>query len=183
MMTEKETIRTSKFLSLVLRHQPEKIGIQLDETGWTEVSTLLNALRSHGVVLSLENLRHVVETNNKKRFAFDDSGLKIRASQGHSIDIDLDYVPKMPPEILYHGTAHTFLASILNTGLDKRKRHHVHLSKDVETALQVGGRHGKPVVLTILAGKMAAQGFAFFQSENGVWLTEHVPTEFIEVPR
>lgn len=182
MMTEKETIRTSKFLSLVLRHRPEKIGIQLDENGWTEVSTLLNALRSHGVVLSLENLRHVVETNNKKRFAFDDSGLKIRASQGHSIDIDLDYVPKTPPEILYHGTTHQFLASILKTGLDKRKRHHVHLSKDVETALQVGGRHGKPVVLTILAGKMAAQGFTFFQSENGVWLTAHVPTEFLEVP-
>lgn len=178
-MNEKETARTSKFLSLILRHQPDKIGIQLDENGWTDVDTLIQKANAHGIRLTLEILRYVVENNKKKRFAFDDSGRRIRASQGHSVEVDLAYTPQQPPEILYHGTGEKSLDSILKTGLDKRQRHHVHLSQDTGTAVQVGGRHGKPVVVQVLAQQMAAAGFEFYRSENGVWLVEAVPVEFI----
>lgn len=181
MLTEKETTRTSKFLSMVLRHQPEKIGIQLDENGWTDVDTLIQKSNAHGVRLTRELLQYIVGNNNKKRFAFDDSGQRIRASQGHSVEVDLAYTPQQPPEILYHGTGEKSVASILKTGLEKRQRHHVHLSPEQETAVQVGSRHGKPVVLKILAGKMLEAGFEFYRSENGVWLVESVPVEFIEV--
>lgn len=181
-MTEKEITRFSKFLSLVLRHKPETIGIALDENGWTDVGTLLDKAGQAGVALTPELLRHIVDTNAKKRFAFDETGARIRASQGHSIDIELGYEAMIPPEILYHGTAEKWLDAILETGLDKRQRHHVHLSADTDTALKVGQRHGKPVVLTVLAGKMHAEGFSFFRSENGVWLTDHVPKAFIQAP-
>lgn len=178
-MTEKEITAISKFLSLVLRHKPEKIGITLDENGWTDVSLLIQKSSQAKVWLTPELLRRVVANNNKSRFAFDETGTKIRASQGHSIEVDLGYAPQIPPEILYHGTGEKSVASILATGLDKRRRHHVHLSAEIETAIQVGERHGKPVVLKVLAGKMQESGFVFFRSENGVWLVEEVPTEFI----
>ena len=180
-MTEKEITAISKFLSLVLRHKPEKIGITLDENGWTDVSPLIQKSRQAKVFLTPELLRHVVANNNKSRFAFDETGTKIRASQGHSIEVDLAYAPQIPPEILYHGTAEKSVASILATGLEKRRRHHVHLSADIETAVQVGQRHGKPVVLKILSGKMQESGFEFFRSENGVWLVEEVPVGFIRL--
>jgi putative RNA 2'-phosphotransferase len=181
-MTEKEITRISKFLSLVLRHKPETIGIALDENGWTDVGILLDKARQAGVALTPGILRLVVDTNAKKRFAFDETGARIRASQGHSVEIDLGYKALTPPDILYHGTAEKWLHSILETGLDKRRRHHVHLSADVETALNVGQRHGKPIVLSVLAGNMHAEGFAFFRSENGVWLTDRVPPAFILSP-
>lgn len=181
-MTEKEITRFSKFLSLVLRHKPETIGITLDEHGWTDVAVLLDKAARAGVALTPATLRHVVDTNSKKRFALDETGARIRANQGHSVEIDLGYEALTPPEILYHGTAEKWLESIRETGIDKRQRHHVHLSADVETALKVGQRHGKPVVLTVLAGAMHTEGFSFFRSENGVWLTDRVPPGFIQPP-
>lgn len=179
-MTEKETIRTSKFLSLILRHEPERVGLKLDEAGWASVSELLDAVNRHGTSLTLEGLKQVVATNDKKRFAFSDDGLRIRASQGHSLEVDLQYEPQTPPELLYHGTPERFVESIRRTGLNKGERHHVHLSPDLQTASKVGQRRGRPVVLTIRSGDMHGAGHQFYLSANGVWLVEHVPAQFIE---
>ena len=181
-MTDKEIIRTSKFLSLVLRHEPERVGLKLDSAGWTSVTELLEAVNRHGVALTLEQLKHIVATSDKKRFAFNDDGTRIRASQGHSIDIDLQYAPQVPPELLYHGTATRFLDSIRDKGLLKMERHHVHLSAETMVTVQVGARHGKPALLIIHAGDMHRAGHVFYRSANGVWLVEHVPPQFIEFP-
>jgi putative RNA 2'-phosphotransferase len=180
MIGEKESIRISKFLSFVLRHQPETIGIQLDKNGWTDVAELIQKSKKSGVKLDFETLRYIVNTNSRKRFAFNDAFDKIRASQGHSVDVELGYQPQKPPEILYHGTGIKSVDSILQTGLEKRNRHHVHLSSDVQTAAKVGERHGKPVVFEVSAGQMYANGFKFYLSENGVWLTEHVPPAYLK---
>ncbi len=181
-MTEKETIRASKFLSLVLRHEPERVGLTLGEAGWVGVEELLQAVNRLGVALTLDDLRHVVATSDKKRFAFSEDGLRIRASQGHSVEVDLQYPPQTPPEILYHGTAARFLDSIRQHGLQKMERHDVHLSAETKLTLQVGGRHGKPVLLTIRAGDMHRAGFIFRCSANGVWLVDNVPPQFIQFP-
>ena len=181
-MTDKEAIRTSKFLSLVLRHEPERVGLKLGEAGWVGVDELLKAVNSHGVSLSLDQLKHLVATSDKKRFAFSEDGQCIRASQGHSVEVDLQYLPQTPPETLYHGTAVRFLDSIRQQGLQKMERHDVHLSAETKLTLQVGGRHGKPVLLTIRAGDMHRAGFVFRCSANGVWLVDHVPPQFIEFP-
>lgn len=179
MISESETHRVSKFLSLVLRHQPETIGITLDENGWTDVATLLAKLQSKSFRIDLNQLRYIVETNNKKRFAFNADESQIRASQGHSVEVDLGYTEKQPPQFLYHGTATRFLDLILADGLKKMSRHHVHLSSDEQTARSVGSRHGRPVVLIVKAEEMAASGYIFYQSENGVWLTDHVPADYL----
>lgn len=181
-MTEKEIVKTSKFLSLILRHEPERAGLKLGEAGWVSVDELLQAVNSHGVTLTLDQLKHIVATSDKKRFAFSDGGQRIRASQGHSVDVDLQYPPQMPPEILYHGTAARFLDSIRQHGLQKMERHDVHLSAETKLTLQVGGRHGKPALLTIRAGDMHRAGFVFRCSANGVWLVDHVPPQFIQFP-
>lgn len=180
MPADADAHQISKFLSLVLRHKPEMIGLVLDENGWTDVPTLLHALSRRQMTLSLDELRHVVTTNNKQRFAFNDDFSRIRASQGHSVEVDLGYREKQPPARLYHGTTVRYVGDILEEGLKKINRHHVHLSADEATAIAVGERRGKPVVLGIRAGDMAAAGHQFFQSANGVWLTDHVPVEFIE---
>ena len=172
-------IKISKFLSLVLRHKPEKIGIQLDPNGWVDVDTLLAKVNRYGIELDRKTLVHIVETNSKKRFAFNSSFDKIRASQGHSVDIELGYINQEPPEILYHGTSEQSVCSILETGLEKRNRQHVHLSSDIETAVKVGERHGKPFVFEVLAKKMHNDKFEFFLSDNGVWLTETVPVKYL----
>ena len=169
----------SRFLSLILRHEPQKIGLQLDAQGWVAVDELLAALQQHSQPLTRTQLEHIVETNNKKRFAFSDDGLCIRANQGHSVEIELGYEPATPPAVLYHGTATRFLDSIRAQGLVKGARHHVHLSADEATAHIVGSRHGKPVVLTVDAAAMHAAGCAFYLSANGVWLTEHVPVAYL----
>ncbi len=181
-MNPQQTTQTSKFLSLVLRHKPEEIGLALDPSGWVGVSDLLEALARHGRALAETDLEFVVATNEKKRFEFSEDGLRIRASQGHSVEVDLGYAPADPPDILYHGTIDRFLESIRQTGLVKGSRHHVHLSKDSATATNVGQRRGKPVILTIDAAAMKKAGLTFFVSTNGVWLTEHVPTQFIQFP-
>lgn len=181
-MTDKETIRTSKFLSLILRHEPERIGLKLGEAGWVSVNDLLQAVNRHGVALTFDQLKHIVATSDKKRFAFSEDGQSIRANQGHSVEVDLQYAPQTPPEILYHGTATRFLDGIRKDGLQKMGRHDVHLSAETKVTIQVGGRHGKPVLLTIRAGEMHQAGFVFRCSTNGVWLVDHVPAEFIEFP-
>lgn len=170
----------SKFLSLVLRHKPETIGVQLDDAGWIDVSELLAACGKHGKQISQEQLALIVETSDKQRFAFNEDRSRIRASQGHSLDVDLGYCAQTPPPRLYHGTASRFVESIKASGLIKGKRHHVHLTTNQDTARTVGGRYGSPVILTIDAGAMHAEGTEFFVSDNGVWLTDHVPARFIK---
>lgn len=177
-----DLVKKSKFLSYVLRHHPEKIGLELDENGWADTANLLEKLNTEGQTWNLESLKFIVDNNNKKRFAFSEDFMKIRANQGHSIEIDLALKPKSPPEILYHGTAILNILFIKKQGLLKGNRQHVHLSTDESTAKQVGRRHGKPVVLVVKSGEMNRKGHLFFLSENGVWLTEAVPAEFLVFP-
>lgn len=180
-MTPKQLIKSSKFLSLVLRHKPEVIGINLNEQGWADVEELIAKANSYGKALDFASLKEIVETNDKKRFAFNEDQTKIRASQGHSLTLELGYEPVTPPDTLYHGTATRFLDSIFKSGLIKGSRHHVHLSKDLETASKVGIRHGKLAMLEVDAKKMFEQGYHFYVSENGVWLTEHIPPDFLKI--
>jgi len=176
-----DTVRTSRFLSLILRHKPEEAGLTLDGEGWCSVTDLLKGCASHGHKISREELDEVVAGNDKKRFRFSDDGKRIRASQGHSIDIDLQYEPVEPPELLYHGTATRFLDSIKKQGLIKGSRQHVHLSMSVSMAWKVGERHGKPVVIPVEAGNMHRAGIPFYQSTNGVWLVDAVPTQYLRL--
>ncbi len=175
----KDTVRISKLLSLVLRHRPEEIGIELDPNGWVLISTLLAALAAKGYEISHADLEKVVRENDKQRFTIQDGW--IRANQGHSVKVSLGIEPSIPPDSLYHGTATRFLASILESGLQKMSRQHVHLSADQATAHQVGMRHGKPVILKIYASQMHQDGFEFYRSDNGVWLTDSVAPRYLEV--
>ncbi len=179
MKTQKETIRISRFLSMVLRHKPHAIDLELDKHGWAEVDKLLQKLKQNGKAINREILDYVVETNNKKRFAYNEDGTKIRASQGHSIKVDLAYKPQVPPAVLYHGTASRYVNSIYKQGLIKGSRHMVHLSADKETAKNVGQRHGVPVLFEIPAQQMQEDGHKFYLSDNGVWLVEHVPVQYL----
>ena len=168
--------RASKFLSLVLRHQPEKIGITLDPHGWAKVREILL-----GMNLTMEDLTYIVETDEKQRYSFNEDRTLIRANQGHSISIDLELEAREPPEYLYHGTVGRFLGGIQKEGLKAGKRQFVHLSADVETALAVGRRRGKPVVLQVDAGRMYEDGYPFFLSANGVWMTKEAPTKYLKM--
>ena len=169
---------TSKFLSFVLRHQPDAIGITLDLEGWTDIAALIAAATKNGKQLDSDLIQAVVTTSDKKRFAVSGDGLRIRAVQGHSTEtVDINYVERVPPEFLYHGTATRFLESIRKEGLLPGLRQYVHLSQDEKTAFGVGQRHGKPVVLKIDALRMHHQGFKFYQAENSVWLVNDVPAE------
>lgn len=179
-MDSKEKEKVSKFLSLVLRHKPEVIKMQLDINGWADVNDLIVKSQQAGVDLNFETLVDIVDTSEKARFAFNESRNRIRANQGHSLTVDLEFSPVEPPEILYHGTATRFVSSIMETGLRKGERHHVHLSKDLATALSVGKRHGKPHIWKVFSGLMYKAGFQFYISKNGVWLTENVPVTYLE---
>ncbi|GAA0697967.1 RNA 2'-phosphotransferase [Kitasatospora atroaurantiaca] len=178
-MDEKRTVKTSKTLSRILRHDPGSAGITLDEAGWVRVDTLLAALARRGTRLSRAELDHVVETNNKRRFAYSEDGLSIRASQGHSVAVDLGLAATEPPPVLYHGTTGRALDAILQEGLRPMSRQDVHLSADTETAVRVGSRHGRPVVLVVDAAAMSAAGHVFRVSANGVWLTDTVAPEYL----
>jgi putative RNA 2'-phosphotransferase len=169
----------SKYLSKYLRHAPGDLGLTLQPGGWVPVDDLLAAADRGGFPISYDELIECVETNDKQRFSFDVSGELIRANQGHSVEVDLQLEEREPPEILYHGTVARFLASITAEGLDRGNRHHVHLSKDVETACKVGSRRGQPVILTVDAGRMHRDGHKFFVSANGVWLTDTVPAGYL----
>jgi putative RNA 2'-phosphotransferase len=172
-------VTVSKFLAKHLRHAPDALGLTLRPGGWVSVDDLLAASDRAGFTISYDELLECVETNDKQRFALDATGDLIRANQGHSVAVDLQLEEKEPPDLLFHGTVERFLAAILAEGLQKGKRHHVHLSKDTETARKVGARRGKPVILRADAGKMHAAGFRFFLSANGVWLTDSVPAAFL----
>lgn len=175
-------VSISKFISLVLRHQPEKIGLQLDANGWAEVDEFLRLAGAAGKNISRALLEEVVADNDKQRFVISDDGKRIRANQGHSIDIDLALDPVAPPAVLYHGTATRFLQSIREQGLLHGNRQHVHLSLERATATNVGTRHGKPLILDIDAARMHADGHLFYVSKNGVWLCHHVPVSYIGFP-
>jgi putative RNA 2'-phosphotransferase len=172
--------RVSKFLSKHLRHEPEAIGLTLSDGGWVSVDALMAASTKAGVFLNKDILDEVVRTNDKKRFSYDETGTLIRANQGHSVEVDLQLKPQVPPQILYHGTVEKFMPSIEKEGLSKMQRHHVHLSKDKETAIKVGSRRGKPVILEVDSHKMAEDGFEFLLSDNGVWLVDQVPGRYIK---
>lgn len=178
-MNEQQKKKTSKFLSYVLRHHPELIYLNLDKNGWANVDELITKSKNDSQGFTFEELDEIVQTNDKKRFIFNEDKTRIRANQGHSIDINLALIPQQPPEFLYHGTAHGNIESILEKGIDKRNRQHVHLSQDIETATKVGMRHGKPIILTINTEKMFDDGIEFYLSENNVWLTDFVDATYI----
>jgi putative RNA 2'-phosphotransferase len=174
--------RVSKFLSYVLRHRPEAIGLELDAAGWADVDLLIESAGRDGRRLTRADIERVVRDNDKQRFTLSDDGTRIRANQGHSVPVELGLEPAVPPTVLYHGTVGQFLESIRAKGLLKGRRHHVHLSSDVPTAQVVGRRRGVPIILAVAAGLMHQAGHAFYRSANGVWLTDHVPPEFLTVP-
>ncbi|MDF7675784.1 RNA 2'-phosphotransferase [Neisseriaceae bacterium ESL0693] len=170
----------SKFLSYILRHQPESIGIHLDSDGWVNIEYLVEQANKHNQFLTKEILYQIVETSDKKRFTISENGLEIRAAQGHSTkQVNINHIESTPPEYLYHGTASRFIESIKKEGLISGQRHYVHLSRDQQTAGAVGQRHGKPVVIKIKALLMYQQGYKFYLSDNGVWLVKNVPGEFL----
>ena len=173
--------KLSKFISLVLRHKPQAAHITLDEHGWADVKELLNGINDTGRKIDMVALEEIVATDNKQRYSFNQDKTLIRANQGHSVSVDVELKEQEPPGILYHGTAARFVGNIRNEGLKPMSRLYVHLSKDVETALKVGKRHGEPVVLKVHSGEMHRDGYKFYLSENGVWLTERVNVEYFEM--
>jgi len=177
---DKETLKNkSRFLSLILRHKPETINLQLDNEGWLNVNELIEKSNKHGELLDFGMLEYIVNNSDKQRFTFNNDKSKIRANQGHSIEVELDLQEKTPPTILYHGTVDKFVDSIRNSGIEKRSRNHVHLSAETETAIKVGSRKGTPVILTVNSGQMYKDGYKFYQSKNDVWLIDFVPKEYI----
>jgi putative RNA 2'-phosphotransferase len=179
-ISKKEEIRISKFLSLILRHQPEEIDLTLDEWGWANIKELVFKSNKNGINIDFKKLYFIVHHNDKKRFIFNHDLTKIRASQGHSLKINLQLSTKNPPKYLYHGTAIKNLNSIKKYGINKNKRQYVHLSNDFETARIIGSRHGTPCVLRIDAEKMKNDGYKFFISENSIWLTDYISINYIE---
>ena len=180
-MNNSRTVKISKYLSRHLRHAPERIGIQLAPGGWVPVSELLAACQKHNFAIQLAELKEVVAENDKQRFSFDETGTRIRANQGHSVEIDLQLKPAVPPDILYHGTGSGAVESILKQGISKMSRHHVHLSADIQTARKVGARHGNPAVFTVDCAAMQRENHTFYCSENNVWLVDFVPPNYLKV--
>lgn len=176
----KSLLKSSKILSLVLRHKPEVIGLTLDKEGWANVNDLIKKINTNSeFTTNFDELVQVVANSDKQRFTFNDDRTKIRANQGHSLPVDLGLTPVEPPPTLYHGTAIRNISAIKKEGINKQARQHVHLSTHIDTAFKVGGRHGKPAILVIGAAKMHLYGHEFMQSKNGVWLTDHVPPQYI----
>ena len=180
-MEARRRTRISKFLSRHLRHAPERLGLTLEPGGWADVDALLAACSRNGLPVTRSELDEVMATNEKQRFAFDASGTRIRAVQGHSVPVDLGLDATVPPPTLFHGTGANAVQAILATGLQPMGRHHVHLSADAGTALAVGRRHGRPVVFQIDAAAMHAVGWPFWRASNGVWLVDAVPVDFMSV--
>jgi putative RNA 2'-phosphotransferase len=179
-MDNTRLVKVSKYLSKHLRHQPERLGLTLAPGGWVDVEVLLDSCQAHHFPLTRAELEVVVSSNDKQRFAFDPTGQRIRANQGHSVAIDLQLEATVPPPELYHGTAEHNVSSILKNGLQKMARHHVHLTADMGTAMKVGARHGKPVIFVIHTAAMVQANYEFYVSANGVWLLEHVPPEYLQ---
>jgi putative RNA 2'-phosphotransferase len=181
MLSEERMVKLSKYLSKHLRHAPERIGLRLASGGWVGVDELLAACARNRMPISREELALVVADNSKQRFSFDETGQRIRANQGHSVSVDLGLAPKTPPALLYHGTGHRTIDAIKTSGLLKMSRHHVHLSSDLETARRVGMRHGRPSIFVLDTARMVADGFVFFCSDNGVWLVDRVPPQYLSL--
>ena len=177
-MNKNQELKISKFLSYVLRHKPESIGLTLNNNGWASVAEIL---KNQQLNFSLEDLKFVVENNDKNRFSLNEDFTLIKANQGHSVDIQLEFQKIVPPDILYHGTAQHLLASIQEKGIEKRQRHHVHLSIDIKTASNVGKRHGKLIILAIDTKKMHQDGYQFYLSDNNVHLVDEVPAKYLAV--
>lgn len=180
-MNNSRLIKVSKYLSKHLRHAPERIGIQLADGGWVAVGELLDACRKHNFPVQLAELKEVVAQNDKQRFSFDETGTLIRANQGHSVEIDLQLEPAVPPDILYHGTGSGAVESIQKQGISKMSRHHVHLSVDIHTARKVGARHGIPAIFTVDSAAMHGDSHTFYCSENKVWLVDSVPPKYLKL--
>ncbi len=176
-----ESDRLSIFISLVLRHKPDAAGIQLDEHGWANVDELIEGINNTGRTIDMDVLEEIVRTDNKQRYSFNEDRTLIRANQGHSIPVDVELEEKQPPQYLYHGTADRFMDSIMAEGLKSMSRLYVHLSKDKETAVKVGKRHGSPVVIKVKAEEMWKDGIKLYLSQNGVWLTKYVDKKYIEI--
>ncbi|MBD2384096.1 RNA 2'-phosphotransferase [Cylindrospermum sp. FACHB-282] len=179
-MNNSRLVKISKFLSKYLRHTPNAIGIKLNSGGWVAVDELLIACTKNKFPITRQELQVVVDSNDKQRFSFDSTGTLIRANQGHSVEIDLQLEPAVPPDVLYHGTGCKSVESILQTGLSKMLRHHVHLSRDIATARTVGSRHGNPIVFAVDSKAMHQMGYIFYCSDNGVWLVDQVPPEYLQ---
>jgi putative RNA 2'-phosphotransferase len=179
MSSRERHVQASKYLARHLRHAPGAIGLVLEPGGWVEIDRLLAACASHGVVLTRSELEAIVQSSDKQRFAIDPGGTKIRANQGHSVDVDLGLAPADPPATLYHGTAARNADAIAAGGLSKMARHHVHLSLDRATAIRVGSRHGAPIVFVVDAAAMHRDGHTFHRADNGVWLVEAVPPRYL----
>ncbi|MBE9093111.1 RNA 2'-phosphotransferase [Tychonema sp. LEGE 07203] len=180
-MNNSRLLKISKYLSRHLRHSPSCIGLQLSPGGWVPVSELLAACQTNNFPVQLAELKKVVAENDKQRFSFDETGTLIRANQGHSVEVDLQLEPAVPPDILYHGTSSTAVESILSQGISKMSRPHVHLSVNIQTARQVGTRHGIPAVFTVDAAAMQREGHTFYCSENKVWLVDFVPPNYLKI--
>jgi putative RNA 2'-phosphotransferase len=180
-MDKTRQIKVSKYLSKHLRHAPERLGLTLAIGGWVNVDDLLFACTVHQFPITRTELEEVVATSDKQRFSFDETRTRIRANQGHSVDVDLELQSQIPPDVLYHGTGEQSVPAILQAGLLKLSRHHVHLSRDVETARKVGIRHGRPVIFAIAATAMQQTGFTFYCSDNGVWLVDQVPPQYLKI--
>lgn len=177
---DKNLVKYSKRISKALRHKPESLGLVLDEHGWADVDQLIKSLSNNGA-FSMETLETIVRENDKKRFSFNEDKTKIRANQGHTILVDVELEQKEPPEILYHGTGEQYKEVIANEGIKSMNRLYVHLSANIETAVRVGKRHGKPYVFTVRSGQMYRDGYYFLLSVNGVWLTDKVPPQYLEM--
>jgi len=173
--------KLSRTIAMLLRHQPESFGLTLDRQGWCDVEALLAAMKARGKMIDMDILRAIVASDDKGRYAFNEDETAIRALQGHSIYVDLELKPAIPPSILFHGTVDRFLDSILEEGLKKRGRNHVHLSPDIQTASKVGARRGDPVILLVDAERMVEDGILFYRSDNGVWLCDYVPAIYLEL--
>ena len=180
-MDKTRQVKISKYLSKHLRHTPDRLGLTLAPGGWVSIDQLLVACAAHQFPLTQAELEQVVASSDKQRFSFDETKTHVRANQGHSIEVDLQLDPQTPPEVLYHGTGEQSVPAILRSGLLKMSRHHVHLSKDVETARKVGMRHGRPVIFAVDAAAMHQTGFIFYCSANGVWLVDEVPPQYLTV--
>jgi len=180
-MDNDRLVKISKYLSKHLRHQPERLGLEVASGGWVEVDLLLASCAAHNFAINRAELEEVVARNDKQRFSFDETGLRIRANQGHSIEVDLQLAAAAPPSVLYHGTGERTVSLIMTAGLRKMARHHVHLSRDVETARKVGARHGRPVVFAVDTVGMLEAGHEFYVSANGVWLVESVPPQYLRL--
>lgn len=181
-MNREQKKKISKWMSLVLRHEPDSIGIQLDSAGWVAVDQLLLGMNRSGKKISREQIQTVVRDNDKQRFEFSEDGIRIRATQGHSVVVELDHPAAVPPDVLFHGTPGKYVESIRKQGLMKQQRHHVHLHTDASLASEVGSRRGRPCLLEINAKQMSADGIVFYVTPNDVWLTDHVPPNYICFP-